>query len=478
MQRSVLALFLGACLALLAASTAQAEADCQFVLGFKTLRDLIGHDIVGQCLENEHYNTIGDSVQQTTGGLLVWRKADNWTAFTDGYRTWINGPNGLQQRLNTQRFEWEADYAPGGGIATPKATPAPASQPTPDTGPIVDPILAHAYHVMRLSPIGNAGADVFVRSGASAQFGALGDTASRWDLSPSRIVINEEYRRETPEALAYALIWPTAMLADYKENGPPQSWEECMFDIALHHGFQAQYWLDTFGEHGKQNPTQLEQWANRMMALYREGTLGSWVVRQSAYQQFCAQFGGTPALTPTPTPTPRPAPTPKPAPERFVDPLLQEAMRIMRTTEFGEVLYQAYIGSTITYIAFAHLERHGAPDAEGIHEGSRNRILLDEVLRDESHYVRVAVLVHELMHARPGRDYSDYSTEECFEEETLAFSAQAKWWYEKFGRDGKQNPTEKEQQENYRLQAWLDGRMGEVVRGSDGYQEQCAKSAN
>jgi hypothetical protein len=41
------------------------------------------------------------------GGLLVWRKADNWTAFTDGYRTWINGPAGIQQRLNTQRFSWE-----------------------------------------------------------------------------------------------------------------------------------------------------------------------------------------------------------------------------------------------------------------------------------------------------------------------------------------------------------------------------------
>ena len=94
-------------------------------------------------------------------------------------------------------------------------------------------------------------------------------------------------------------------------------------------------------------------------------------------------------------------------------------------------MYQAYIGSTTTYIAFAHLERHGAPDAEGIHEGSRNRILLDEILRNESHY-RVAVLVHELMHARPGRNYSGYTTEECFEEETLAFSAQAKWWYEKF----------------------------------------------
>ena len=111
-------------LALMGASTV-AAADCQFVLGFNTLRDLIGHEIVGECLENEHYNEISDSVQQTTGGLMAWRKADNWTAFTDGYRTWVNGPNGLQQRLNTERFEWEADYAPGGGVATPTPVPTP-----------------------------------------------------------------------------------------------------------------------------------------------------------------------------------------------------------------------------------------------------------------------------------------------------------------------------------------------------------------
>ena len=94
--------------------TSVAAADCQFVLGFKTIRDLIGHDIVGECGENERYNAIGDSVQQTTGGLLVWRKSDNWTAFTDGYRTWINGPDGLVQRHHNERFEWELDYAPGG----------------------------------------------------------------------------------------------------------------------------------------------------------------------------------------------------------------------------------------------------------------------------------------------------------------------------------------------------------------------------
>ena len=89
--------------------TSVAATECQFVLGFANLRDLIGTEIVGECLEDEHHNEIGDSVQQTTGGLMVWRKADNWTAFTDGYRSWVNGPNGLEQRLNAERFFWEAE---------------------------------------------------------------------------------------------------------------------------------------------------------------------------------------------------------------------------------------------------------------------------------------------------------------------------------------------------------------------------------
>ena len=92
--RTIRALLLGIAL-LLVTPSVSLTANCQFVLGFKTLRDLIGHDIVGECLDNEHYNAIGDSNQHTTGGLLAWRKADNWTAFTDGYRTWVNGPNGL-----------------------------------------------------------------------------------------------------------------------------------------------------------------------------------------------------------------------------------------------------------------------------------------------------------------------------------------------------------------------------------------------
>jgi hypothetical protein len=51
----------------------------------------------------------GDAQQPTTTGLMAWRKLDNWTAFTDGYRTRINGPAGLAKRPNTRRFAREAN---------------------------------------------------------------------------------------------------------------------------------------------------------------------------------------------------------------------------------------------------------------------------------------------------------------------------------------------------------------------------------
>lgn len=93
-------------------SSDAASADsCRFVLGFKTIHDLIP-GVVGTCLANEHYNpTNGDALQETTNGLLVWRKSDNFTVFTDGHRSWVNGPFGLRMRLNTQRFPWESDAA-------------------------------------------------------------------------------------------------------------------------------------------------------------------------------------------------------------------------------------------------------------------------------------------------------------------------------------------------------------------------------
>ena len=110
--------------------TAQAQGACRFVLGFATLATTVGSGTVGQCLENQQTNLQnGDAYQRAAGGLLVWRKADNWTAFTDGFRTWVNGPRGLQQRLNTQRYSWEGDVGAAGTSvitdAPPVTPPAP-----------------------------------------------------------------------------------------------------------------------------------------------------------------------------------------------------------------------------------------------------------------------------------------------------------------------------------------------------------------
>lgn len=100
---------------------AQGVPICSFQLGFAALHAALP-GVVGDCLEDAHYGPNGDALQRTTGGLLVWRKADNWTAFTDGYQTWVNGPYGLQRRLNTERFPWETAEAgptpaPGGAAA-------------------------------------------------------------------------------------------------------------------------------------------------------------------------------------------------------------------------------------------------------------------------------------------------------------------------------------------------------------------------
>ena len=73
----------------------QPVVQCAFAHGFKALHDAIP-DVVGECRTNEVYAGNGDAVQLTTNGILVWRKADNYTAFTDGRSTWVLGLLGIQ----------------------------------------------------------------------------------------------------------------------------------------------------------------------------------------------------------------------------------------------------------------------------------------------------------------------------------------------------------------------------------------------
>src|SRR5437870_1634248 len=86
--------------AALTVSSVQAQSSvCGIAPRFQMFRDLVP-GIIGECLSAELPGALdGDALQRTTGGLLVWRKADGAVAFTDGYRTWVNGPVGLQVRL-------------------------------------------------------------------------------------------------------------------------------------------------------------------------------------------------------------------------------------------------------------------------------------------------------------------------------------------------------------------------------------------
>src|SRR4051812_28820115 len=109
-----------------------AQPSCRFISGFAALRDLVGPDTVGSCLEDEHFNSDDGNVEQrTTGGLLVWREIDNVTVFTDGVTTWVNGPTGVQSRPSGDRFSWESDPAgssqptsPSAGSSTPSSPPS------------------------------------------------------------------------------------------------------------------------------------------------------------------------------------------------------------------------------------------------------------------------------------------------------------------------------------------------------------------
>ena len=110
---------------------------CQFVLGFADLAKQLPQQ-VGSCTDNQASSANGDALQHTsTGGLMVWRKGDNWTAFTDGWQTWLNGPDGLAKRFNDEWFEWEAYPAETDGVPVVEDPPAPPSPTEVSLGSLI-----------------------------------------------------------------------------------------------------------------------------------------------------------------------------------------------------------------------------------------------------------------------------------------------------------------------------------------------------
>ena len=136
MPRKILAFILASAASygaiLVASAVALASPKPEFTLGFAVFAQQIP-DIVGEPIDNEYLTPEGNSIQHTTNGLLVWRKADNWTAFTNGENSWVVGPEGIQIRANDERFPWEAGSRPieAGSLDLPELrTPGNVSSPS------------------------------------------------------------------------------------------------------------------------------------------------------------------------------------------------------------------------------------------------------------------------------------------------------------------------------------------------------------
>ena len=117
-------------------SAAAPAQGCGFVLGFAALQQAIS-STVGSCTEDQRFAANGDAQQHTTGGLMVWRKADNWTAFTNGYETWIAGPTGVARRFNDEWFEFESYPAVTDGVPVDEAPMTETSPTEVGLGPLI-----------------------------------------------------------------------------------------------------------------------------------------------------------------------------------------------------------------------------------------------------------------------------------------------------------------------------------------------------
>lgn len=122
---------------LIPGNIATAQSKPEFRLGFKALADQVPN-VVGLPIENEHWGANGDSLQQTTTGLMAWRKSDNWTAFTNGSRTWVNGPLGVMERGNDERFVWESsDTEEDDDISESEDIPATSTSTSSSTASVL-----------------------------------------------------------------------------------------------------------------------------------------------------------------------------------------------------------------------------------------------------------------------------------------------------------------------------------------------------
>jgi hypothetical protein len=105
---------------------------CTFPARLHDLRNRIGADLVGDCVEDARAAAPGQVRQRTTRGELVWWEGDSRAVFANAMYTWITGPSGIVRRRNDERFAWEPDADSG-----PRPTTSTHVLPAPLPGSIL-----------------------------------------------------------------------------------------------------------------------------------------------------------------------------------------------------------------------------------------------------------------------------------------------------------------------------------------------------
>jgi hypothetical protein len=294
-RRALLLLIAVVTLQLAALPGSPALAASEFRLGFGTLASMIP-DIAGSPLEDEWHNpATGDTLQRSTAGLMVWRKADNWTAFTDGNRTWINGPFGLQTRLNNQRFAWEAaSPAPSAGTTTvaPPAAPAPAAPATVEAwselfqDQKLKDALSMAYtHAPDWRPFADRAAERQTR----VQWGSLPDNVgglTRTSISQAglrvSIVISSRLQQESTQVVAAVLAHEAYHAAT---TDAVRDSEACYLNEIAAYGWESYVWRSLPRPDTATSYTRFE---DRLIQAVDSGRIEEFVRSSASYQQQCS----------------------------------------------------------------------------------------------------------------------------------------------------------------------------------------------
>jgi hypothetical protein len=417
---------------------------CSFSLGFKALRDQIPA-IVGDCLENESFNPAnGNAEQRTTGGLLVWRKADNWTAFTNGSITWLNGPFGLQSRPNGSRFEWEAGLPGQPVVRAPAAPPSPISRPASEQA-------ATATQSGWATVVGVAGPAVVLADSPSGErlrvwhLGTIGPTEDQGNWATQA---TEAHRKLLARGTR---VWLEA------EPGLEAPIDGLVLRHVLRDGDPARpvggellkagtVWVFPHAHHA-----YVEAYADRQAEAVR-ARAGAWgeTGASAVFLPRGEQRGGFP-----------------------INPRVLSALQVLDRSEAGHDL----LVSVNRFPVEISVSRTG-PGEIGFFVPRWYTIQLGEAVMTASSESLAAVLIHELTHTRQMIDEQiDAVPFDCYEAEIEAFNMAAVFWQSLYGLGGKVPARGTrldllETELNDTLEQYQRGFIAERVRRS--YSHQCS----